>query len=809
MTFLNSIFLFALPLIVVPLVLHFLKRKERKVVLWGAMRFLHEATTDSRRMRMPESLLLLLARCLLVAGLIFALARPLIQWGGGSSVDANRELIVIVDDSLSTARRVDGEPVFNRVRSAAKETISDSPANLPFQIMLASGGGRWIGDQPRAANSADGKSALEELVKQQPTSGTGNLMECVRKAMSAANERETSIRPRPAQRIVIVTDGMTPAWSSTDATTLGQLQSTIEASKLPVQIQVVEVESSMDQFRNLSVVQVNSETDRVAVKERVRLSAEIRNTGTVDTKTCRLAWKINDKTVGHSVVPELEPDQSTEVFWSTRIKKVGPVAVEAHLEQDPGDDLPEDSVAKRVLDVVKKIPILIVDNQSQSAEPDLKSQPITFLTSALGYDAEEASDDYHSIFAPTIVSAAEVTNEDLSGFDAIVVVGAENDSPELSDQLMLEVRRGCGVWVMIGSDPDRILFNQNWFQDGEGLSPLPLVETPDETESIASVGLSSDETEDEEIRIHPPSARHPSTRVLSDQQRIDLDQVTLQQHAYFQSLTLGDEISVPIRSNRGEPLVIENSIGQGRVLIQSFPISLNVTNWPVTNSFVVMVHEWMEYLAGPSARSMNLTIGAPLKWRFEERNERPEKLRLPDGTKIDLTEDPRQYGVDRAAGVFYYHGARLPGTYLAATSIQSETPLEIPFYIPPAREELLAKPASDEVRQRLKDIGKFEFAQSSSRLNKSADAFWAKQESSSSVTGGQPIWQWIVLALLGLLVMELVLAGRIGKRRGAVSDSASDHLNKMQQLMRKPGSGGGKQSSGNRKGASEKTASVG
>jgi len=147
MTFLNSLFLLALPLIAVPLVLHFLKRRERKVVQWGAMRFLHEATTDSRRMRLPESLLLLLARCLLVAGIVFALARPLIHWGGSSAV-ADRELIVIVDDSLSTARRSDGEPVFNRIRSAAEEVIAASPTNLPFQILRASGGGRWIGDQP-------------------------------------------------------------------------------------------------------------------------------------------------------------------------------------------------------------------------------------------------------------------------------------------------------------------------------------------------------------------------------------------------------------------------------------------------------------------------------------------------------------------------------------------------------------------------------------------------------------------------------------------------------------------------------------
>ena len=805
MTFLNSLFLLALPLIAVPLVLHFLKRRERKVVKWGAMRFLHDASTDSRRMRLPESLLLLLARCLLVAGLIFALARPLINWGGSSAV-ADQELTVIVDDSLSTARRIDGQPTFDRIRAAANEIVSDSPTNLPFQIMLASGGGRWIGDQPQPANTSAGKAAIADLAKLQPTGGTANLMACVRKAMSAANDRETSSRPRPAQRIVVVTDGMTPAWSDSDPITLQQMQSTIQQSELPVQIQVVEIDSSSSQFRNLSVTQVKSESDRVGVKESMRLSAEIRNTGSVESAPCRLAWRINEKTVGHSGVPELEPGQSTEVFWSTRIKKVGPVAIEGHLEQEPQDDLPEDSFATWVVDVVKRIPILIIDNQSNSGSADLQSQPITFLTSALGYEAEEASEEYHSIFAPTIVSASEAASEDLSIYDAVVIVGTENDTPELSDLLLPEVRRGCGVWIMMGSETDVSLFNANWFAGGDGLSPLALVEAPDE---VLNEDVSTDEDEKDEVRIHPPSAQHPATRVLSDQQRIDLDQVTLQRHSFFKPLVLGDEVSIPLRSNRGEPLVVENAIGQGRVLVQSFPVSLDTTNWPVTNSFVVMVHEWLEYLAGPSSRSLNLTVGSPLKWRFEDREMRPAVLALPDGTKIDLDEEARLYGVDQAAGVFRFNATRLPGTYLVRTSAHSDPQLEIPFHIAPSREELQAEPISDEQRDSLTEIGQFELANSSSDLNASAQKFWSQQEASTSVVDGQPIWQWIILALLGLLILELVLAGRIGKQRGGVGDSAAQQLNVMEQLVGRPSGSGDTRSKGKSKGASGKSVSVG
>ena len=782
MTFLNSLFLFAIPLIAVPLLLHFLKRQEQKVYHWGAMRFLKEATTESRRMRLPESLLLLLARCLLVTGLIFALARPLINWGGTAVLD--RELILIVDDSLSTARRVDGEPVYNRIRSAAEEVISDAPTNLPFHIMLASGGGRWIGEEPQAVNSTQGKAALSALAETQPTSGSGRLMTCVRKAMSAANDRESTVRPRPAQRIVIVTDGKTPAWSGAETSTLTQLRSTIEQSKLPVKIQVVEIESTDASYRNLSILQIKSDSDRVGVKASVRLSAEVRNTGNVETKPCGIAWKIGDKTVGHSAVPELKPDQSTEVFWTSRFKKAGPVAIEAHLEHE-ADDLPEDSVAKRAFEVVDRIPILIVDNQSQTSEADLQLQPVTFLTAAIGYDegAEKSREgEYQSIFEPTIVSAAEMASEELSVFDAVVVMGTENDSTELSDLLIPEVRRGCGVWIMTGADSDQALFNANWFQEGEGLSPLPLVENSDEASSVADLGAYKNG--EDEIWIHPPSSRHPATRVLSDQQRIDLDQVTLQSHASFQPMILGDEVSVPLRSNRGKPLVIENSIGNGRVLVQSFPISLNVTNLPVTNSFVVMVHEWLEYLTGPSARTMNLSAGAPLEWRYEDRNQRPVEIELPDGTKIDLTEDAKRYGVDQTAGVFRYHSTRLPGTYIARTSVQAEVPLEIPFRISPPREELLARRSSEKLLQQLTEVGQFEVAGSGSELSASAQTFWSQQEESSSVAGGQPVWHWIVLGLSGLLLLELLLAGRIGRRRGPVSESATQKLNNLQQLIK-------------------------
>ncbi|KAA1260245.1 hypothetical protein LF1_27840 [Rubripirellula obstinata] len=774
MTFLSSLFLFALPLIAVPLLLHFMRRRQRNTMHWGAMRFMQAAVNDRRRMRFPESLLLLLARCLFVAGLVFALARPMVLWGssGGSS---NRELIVIVDDSLSTARRFGGNPVFDQIRNAAQETISQSPKDLPFQLMLASGGGRWVGDQPRLAESLPGKSALAELANHHATLGTANLMGCVQKAISAAGDRETSTRPRPAQRIVVVTDGTTPAWLGSSPATLARLRSMIDESNLPVQIQVLEIESASSSFRNLSVIQLNSDNDRIGVKESVRMSAEIRNTGTVASDACQLAWQLDGEVAGHSSVTGLKPGQSTEVFWSAKLKTEGPVVVDGRLEQEKPDDLPEDSSATKIIEVVQQIPILFVDNQSPSATTDLQSQQIKFLTLALGYQGEEASGDYHSVFAPTIISATEVGSEDLAKYSAIIVVGTNNESPEFSDLLLPEVRRGCGVWVIISPDPDVDAFNSCWFQDGNGLSPLPLVDSPKEK--------SPDEAEVETtaIRIHPPSKQHPANRVLSDQQRIDLDQVTIKQHAMFRPLLLGDEVSIPLRSSNDVPLVVENSIGQGRVLFQAVPIAIETTNWPVTNSFVVTVHEWITYLSQPSATNLNLSAGSPLVWKFADRSSRPALLRFPNGTSIDLTEDPQSHGVDQPVGTFRFFETRLPGLYRAKASAMSSDPIEIPFYVQPAREELLAQPLLAETRSWLKDIGQFDLANSSKDLQEDAQTFWLQYSPSASSTGGFPIWQWILLSLVALLIFELLLAGRVSQRRSGVSNTAAKQLEWIQQ----------------------------
>ena len=78
MLFLNPWLLLALAGVSIPVILHLVRRQAAKPVDWGAMRFLHDTLSERRRKMEWEDLLLMAARCLLLALAGLAIARPFV-----------------------------------------------------------------------------------------------------------------------------------------------------------------------------------------------------------------------------------------------------------------------------------------------------------------------------------------------------------------------------------------------------------------------------------------------------------------------------------------------------------------------------------------------------------------------------------------------------------------------------------------------------------------------------------------------------------------------------------------------------------
>ncbi|MEQ1826252.1 MAG: BatA domain-containing protein [Pirellula sp.] len=102
MMFLQPTLLFALPLIVLPIVIHLLNQRRHKSVAWGAMLFLKKAKRMHSGVARLRYWMILAARAAAIAGLIFALARPMTTgWKGGWFGASAQTTIILLDRSPS------------------------------------------------------------------------------------------------------------------------------------------------------------------------------------------------------------------------------------------------------------------------------------------------------------------------------------------------------------------------------------------------------------------------------------------------------------------------------------------------------------------------------------------------------------------------------------------------------------------------------------------------------------------------------------------------------------------------------------
>lgn len=110
MAFLNpTLVLAGLACVAIPIAIHILMRRRRKPVPWAAMRFLLEAYRQQRKRTRLEQLLLLATRCLLVAVLAVALGRPAFEGTGLFASAGPRTLILVLDNSMTSGLLTEGK----------------------------------------------------------------------------------------------------------------------------------------------------------------------------------------------------------------------------------------------------------------------------------------------------------------------------------------------------------------------------------------------------------------------------------------------------------------------------------------------------------------------------------------------------------------------------------------------------------------------------------------------------------------------------------------------------------------------------
>lgn len=126
--------------VAIPIIIHFLFRNRRRPIQWAAMRFLLEALRKQRRRLRLEQLILLATRCLLLAALAAAIARPLLERAGLIGGTTGRVVYFVIDNSLTASIRNDAatETTLDRHKKLAREQLAAlAPGDRAGLVTLA------------------------------------------------------------------------------------------------------------------------------------------------------------------------------------------------------------------------------------------------------------------------------------------------------------------------------------------------------------------------------------------------------------------------------------------------------------------------------------------------------------------------------------------------------------------------------------------------------------------------------------------------------------------------------------------------
>jgi len=398
-----------------------------------------------------------------------------------------------------------------------------------------------------------------------------------------------------------------------------------------------------------------------------------------------------------------------------------------------------------IVEVADELPVLIVEGESSSNRSVTAAE---LIAAALGYKDDQAQ-EWHSVYRPEVIPPSALATHALADYRAIVISDVPTLDRRAVEQLESFVRSGGGLWLALGSESEPAVFNRDWFSDGAGLAPLAL----DALEVIPKA-------DDAAATIHPPSRDHPATVQLANTTQLDVDEARIRQRWTFAERGADEKaVSNVLESGNGQPLVVENYVGQGRVLVQSFPLGLEWSNLPLLKAYVVMVQDWLDFLTVPTTARYNLAPGTPLVATppADAPNAKAE-LVTPGGRPVLLDVGDAEF-----APVIRYSQTALPGTYRVRFTKGGEFVSELPFHIEHDASESNLRVLSGGQRENLIAWSGLQFGTTAAVAPSVAEMAPRRE----------PIWGALLAALVALLTAELFVSNWLARQRHGIAISST------------------------------------
>lgn len=578
LTFLNTAFLFALSVAVLPILIHLLNREKVKRVYFSTLRYLHLLQkTRMKRVRLRQIILLIL-RTLALLLLALAFARPALKGALSGLVGAHAKIsaAILLDNSLSMGAaglfreaRGKGELILDMLKEGDEAdliTFSDHPHPL-----LPS---------PTHNLSLVGKG----LAKAELSDGGTNLKEAFTEAISTISRSKNLNR-----EIYLITDLRRYGWGKIVA----------QGLEIPAGVRLYIIHPEPNQPRNATIGSVELGGGGMMEEGKsLELDVEIKNNSSSPFVNLTTELFLDGRRMDQKNI-DLKPGQEGKVKFD-----ITPEGGGNHWGwvQIPDDELNGDNRRYFNFTIPERIRVLCVGG---------KREDIFYLQLALNPLQEKGFS-----VETTPCEAGELSGFLLSDFDVLALANVGSLNPDRVAALEGFLEEGGGLFISLGEGIDPRFFNQGPFGLISPLTLGPLMGIPHQKEIYFS--------------LEKMNYSHPIFSIFQGK-RITPPAFFL---AYQGEIKKGSQ-GLAWFSN-GLPALVEGKVSRGRVIAFTSALDPEWSDLPTSGLIVPLLQRVVRYLAATRFQTSRETlVGEGVEVTLKGKEGNVTCLR-PDGEKVAL-----------------------------------------------------------------------------------------------------------------------------------------------------------------------------
>ncbi len=568
MSFFATFFLYFLPLITLPIIIHLLSKSRIKTVEFSSLKFLAKLKKDAIRKLKLRQIILLILRTLLILLIILFFARPYIMTSNEDIYPEKGETLILqVDNSHSTAEKYQDKTLLqNKLMEISRQAeFFDYPITLAIQNITDPNN---ITDYGMIENPAAFEKALTTIPSGHQAAQLTRSFQTIESYISKNKLLHTNL------------------WTLSDFQTRENYETDLKISLARL---------TENNNTTITLFPIRHHGNNNAISKVLFPDQIIEINKNLLIKTHIQYWqefqenKVSLFIDNQRVAQDITKSPSETVDFEFAPLKTGTITGYLTL---PPDDLIADNKYYFALDIPEKVRILLVSKKIQH----------TYLTRALNAGKE-------SLFQVRNISPGILAMENLDDYDVLLFHNVAELNDIYKDKLNNFLKRGKGIIVIPGIDNEIDSYNRFWHEQ-MGL--------PQWTRNLGG-------GTDSYLKLQNINTNHPVfAQVWAEKERFQ----SASRFYTVPAFQANENHNVLIDYNTSHPFMME--LNNRKIMLLGSFITAQESTLQLSGFFPVLLQQTVLYLSNFSHSLINQTVGDTLRHRvFQPENITDYSLRTP------------------------------------------------------------------------------------------------------------------------------------------------------------------------------------